>query len=236
MVSIHALFPLPPTLTRGLLHLLQRDRANAASNNANPNNPTVINARLTEISSSWTTVVIILLANIPQILAGMIVLALHWETDHTCNETHMTRWRWWALMSILRMMAYSAIIFYIQFRRGYLQTNNETLIKAVSIRNTLEAFALVWFVVGNMWLFGDDDHSCSAQANSPIYNLCFSYLVIMYLQICAPCIVAILLIPVFCFCLPCFIRILARLHDPRRTEVRSPPAALYLLYLTPLPS
>lgn len=33
-----------------------------------------------------------------------------------------------------------------------------------------------------------------------------------YAQICLPCIVAIMLVPVFCFCLPCFVRLLSAIH------------------------
>ena len=35
-----------------------------------------------------------------------------------------------------------------------------------------------------------------------------------YLQICLPCLVALMLVPVFCFCLPCFVRLMNTLHDP----------------------
>ncbi|RYY83619.1 hypothetical protein EON63_10830 [archaeon] len=183
-------------------------------------NPTVINARMNEIASSWTTVVIITIANVPQILAGMIVLYLYWDLDHACDLEHVNKWKIWSVLCIVRMAIYTVLIAYIQQYRAYLQDNPERYQKLVSLRNTIEAFALIWFVVGNMWLFGDDDDTCIHPHDSHIYNLCFSYLIIMYLQICAPCILAILLIPVFCFCLPCFIRVLARLHDSRRTQVR----------------
>eukprot|EP01031_Cornospumella_fuschlensis_P037631 gene37631-45715_t len=119
-------------------------------------NPTVINARMNEIASSWATVAIITIANIPQIIAGIIVLYLYWDIDRTCDSEHNYR--------------------------NYLQEHPERYQKLVSLRNTIEAFALIWFVVGNMWLFGEDDDSCTHPHNSHIYNLCFSYLIIMYLQ------------------------------------------------------
>lgn len=70
-----------------------------------------------------------------------------------------------------------------------------------------------------MWLFGDDDSGCENPTRSPIYILCISMLIINYIQICLPCIIAVIMIPIFCFCMPCLIRILARLHDPRATQV-----------------
>lgn len=39
---------------------------------------------------------------------------------------------------------------------------------------------------------------------------------INYAQLCLPCVVVIFMLPVLCFCLPCLIRILARIQDPMR--------------------
>eukprot|EP00981_Chlorochromonas_danica_P001708 scaffold369_cov177-Ochromonas_danica.AAC.41 len=74
---------------------LMRDRVNV-NGTIPPGNPTVLNARMTEISTSWATVFVISMVNIPQILAGIVVLALHWNSDHTCDSGHMIRWKWWA--------------------------------------------------------------------------------------------------------------------------------------------
>lgn len=71
---------------------------------------------------------------------------------------------------------------------------------------------VVRFIVGNVWLFGDEV-VCSNPGSSPVYNLCFAMLIISYIQICLPCIIALCMIPVFCFCMPCLIRMLARLQN-----------------------
>jgi hypothetical protein len=87
----------------------------------------------------------------------------------------------------------------MQIFKPWLQERPDYQARAVNIRNSLEAFGLIWFVVGNMWLFGDDDNSCRNPQHSPVYNLCLAMLIINYIQICLPCILAILLIPVFLF-------------------------------------
>jgi E3 ubiquitin-protein ligase RNF38/44 len=87
-----------------------------------------------------------------------------------------------------------------------------------NLKNMIDAFGLIWFITGNMWLFADDDLGCRHPERSPVYKLCMSLLIINYIQICLPCIVAVLMIPVFCFCMPCLIRVLARLHDPRAQQ------------------
>mmetsp|Transcript_24376 Transcript_24376/g.26645 ORF Transcript_24376/g.26645 Transcript_24376/m.26645 type:complete len:319 (-) Transcript_24376:757-1713(-) len=194
-----------------------RDRGN----NNNNNNDGVVNVRFNEVATSWATIALIFIINIPQVLAALIILPLQWNNDNVCDFAHTSRWKWWAVISALRLFAYSCIIFIIQYFRNWLRDHPDYHVRAINIRNTVDAFGLIWFVVGNMWLFGDDDNSCSHPEHSPVYNLCLSMLIINYVQICLPCIIAILLIPVFCFCMPCLIRILARLQDPR-TVVGAP--------------
>ena len=68
-----------------------------------------------------------------------------------------------------------------------------------------------------MWLFGDDSteeamSACPHPGRSPVYRLAVAMLIVNYVQICLPCIVAVIMIPIFCFCMPCLIRLVARLH------------------------
>ena len=118
------------------------------------------------------------------------------------------------------MSAFTGMVYFMDTYRIWLQEHREYSERVRNLRNALEAFGLVWFVVGNIWLFGDDNDICHHPQRSPIYNLCVSLLVLNYVHICFPCIIAILLIPVFCFCMPCLIRLLARLQDPRASVVR----------------
>ena len=117
------------------------------------------------------------------------------------------------------MSIFTVMVFYMDKFQVWLQEHREQNDRLRNFKNALEAFGLVWFVVGNIWLFGDDDNICVHPQRSPIYNLSVAMLVLNYIQICFPCIIAILLIPVFCFCMPCLIRLLARLQDPRATVV-----------------
>ena len=89
-------------------------------------------------------------------------------------------------------------------------------------RNSLDCLALIWFVVGNMWLLGGADQSCHSATDSRIYVLDVSMLAVQYAQICLPCVFAIMMVPIFCFCLPCVIRLLATLHDPAQGRERTP--------------
>ena len=91
--------------------------------------------------------------------------------------------------------------------------------KIASVRNIVDAAGLIWFVIGNMWLF-TEDFNCSNPWGSPVYVYCVIMIIINYIQICLPCIIAILLIPVFCFCMPCLIRLLARMQDAAAPKVK----------------
>mmetsp|Transcript_19251 Transcript_19251/g.19386 ORF Transcript_19251/g.19386 Transcript_19251/m.19386 type:complete len:360 (+) Transcript_19251:104-1183(+) len=177
-------------------------------------NPTVIHARLNEANTARATIVIIFIFHAPQILATAIVLAQHWGDNSICDGDHRMKWNYWSLMSAIRMFLYTSIVILMYFYRSYLETNAVALIRATNIRNVMDALGLIWFVIGNMWLFGDDSSGCSNPGQSPVYQLCVAMLVLNYIQICLPCIVAVLMVPVFCFCMPCLIRILARMQDP----------------------
>jgi len=128
----------------------------------------------------------------------------------------MQKWIWWATISASRMLIYSITILSIQVFKAYLDERPRLNGQVNNFRNIVDALGLIWFVVGNMWLYGEDSASCKNPEQSPVYKLCTAMIIINYIQICAPCIVAILMIPVFCFCMPCLIRLLARLQGGRQ--------------------
>jgi E3 ubiquitin-protein ligase RNF38/44 len=183
------------------------------NNNHQNQNPTVIDARLNELSSSRAKLCAILTVNLPQILASIIILSLHWNDNNICDEAHTSRWKIWALLSAIRLFSFSALVIFMITFKNWLDERHELNSQLLKIKNLIDALGLIWFVVGNMWLLGDEDN-CINPERSPIYGLCLSMLIINYIQICLPCIIAIIMIPVFCFCMPCLIRVLARLHDP----------------------
>lgn len=82
---------------------------------------------------------------------------MNWNDPDVCDTFHSIRWKWWAVFSALRLAAYSLIVLLMQVYRPFFQERPEYHLKAVNLKNTIDAFALIWFVVGNMWIFGDDD-------------------------------------------------------------------------------
>ena len=62
-------------------------------------NPTVINARLNEASTSRATMYAMFIINAPQVLAIIIVLGMHWSDPDVCDTGHTNRWKLWALFS-----------------------------------------------------------------------------------------------------------------------------------------
>jgi hypothetical protein len=186
---------------------------NGEGGNFVPRNPTVINTRLSELYAGRATVMAVVCTNMPQVLATIIVLAMHWNDDDVCTPSYTSKWKAWSLSASLRMVFYTAVIIYIHVHKAELDANPVALQKVLGLRNFLDAMGLVWFVIGNLWLFGDDSQFCEHPEKSPIYVLSYSMLIISYLQICLPCILVLLLLPLLCFCMPCLIRILARMQD-----------------------
>ena len=192
-------------------------RRGGSNGNSNGQNPTIINARLSELTSSRATMFAILFVNIPQILASIVILSLHWHDTDVCDQDHRSRWLTWASISTIRMFCYTAIVVFMYLFRSWLEERPRLLNHAQGYRNLVDALGLGWFVIGNLWILGDDA-ACSTPGHSPVYALCVAMLVINYIQICLPCIVAVAMIPVFCFCMPCLIRLLARLQDVRTAK------------------
>lgn len=175
-------------------------------------NPTVINARLSDVHTARISMGIIVAYNTPQILATLIVLSMYWNDSRVCDDDHRARWKYWALLSAIRMLIYTLILVFIHTYHQWLEDRPMQMMRATNIRNIVDAIGIIWFVIGNMWLFGDDG-MCENPIQSPVYQLCIAMLTLSYLQICLPCIIAVLMIPVFCFCMPTLIRFLARLQD-----------------------
>ena len=145
--------------------MLERLATTTNNNNNNNNNnrnrnPTVINARLNELSSARATVCAILTVNTPQIIATMVVLALHWNDPLICDVAHAERWKWWAAISALRMMGYSAVVVFIHMFKVWLDEHPNESALVTNTKNMIDAFGLIWFITGNMWLFADDDLGC----------------------------------------------------------------------------
>lgn len=179
-------------------------------------NPNIIDARLSELSSARVTVCAILTVFGPQILASIIVLSQNWNEVGICDKEHMTKWKVWAALSAIRMFAYLVVVITMHLFKQYLEERPHQFQNINSMRNIIDALGLIWFVVGNMWIFAEDEGTaCQHPERSPVYGLCVAMLIINYIQICLPCIAAIIVIPIFCFCMPCLIQVLARLHNPR---------------------
>ncbi|KAK1417292.1 hypothetical protein QVD17_26418 [Tagetes erecta] len=75
----------------------------------------------------------------------------------------------------------------------------------------LDCFSAVWFVVGNVWIFGG--HSSSAEAPN-LYRLCIVFLTFSCIGYAMP----FILCGMICCCLPCIISILGVHEDMNQTR------------------
>ena len=194
-------------------------------NSNDSQNPTVINSRYNEVSNSRGNMIIVLIINIPQIIAAIIVLSIFSsDINAPCDESYTNKWKVWSSLSAMRMILYTIAVVVIYRYKTYFEEHPEQYEHITSFRNTVDGMGLVWFIIGNLWIFGDDNNNnsngppCNNPEKSPIYNLCMSMLIITYIQICLPCILVALFLPLFCFCMPCLIRLVARLNS-RATPV-----------------
>jgi hypothetical protein len=77
----------------------------------NPENPTVINARLNELSTARGTVFAVVMINVPQIVIAFFILCLNWDkTNDKCPAVYERQWKVWCILSALRMTVYTSIV------------------------------------------------------------------------------------------------------------------------------
>mmetsp|Transcript_5971 Transcript_5971/g.24986 ORF Transcript_5971/g.24986 Transcript_5971/m.24986 type:complete len:311 (+) Transcript_5971:129-1061(+) len=160
--------------------------------------------------------------------AVLIVFPTFWDADRgVCDAALRRYWRIWGAVHAVRLGA-TTVVAGLRWRfqpprpedpqqdGSARNARRRAAALVANARNSLDAVALIWFVFGNMWLLGGSDDACRDAQRSPIYVVDVVMLVIQYAQICLPCIFAIAMVPVFCFCLPCVIRLLAALQEPNQ--------------------
>lgn len=132
----------------------------------------------------------LILVYVPQIIAAVIVLTLHWDDSRVCDHITRVKWRVWAVGAVVRWILYLPTVFLLSL--NVLRPDSNGARYLTNFRGILDAIGMIWFLLGNMWLFGEDqggdgDHSeCTNPARSPVYLLCLSMLIINYLHICLP--------------------------------------------------
>lgn len=170
-----------------------------------------------EIGSPRCAMVTTVAVNVPQILAAICVLVLYWNRPDKgdCHSANI-KFKLWISFCAIRLFLTTIVTVrrYVFVEvRGYDEHSRN--VRALSnMRNALEACAIVWFIIGNMWLFSTEPGDPGTQCHDWLYWVFVGMICAQYAQICLPCIVAIMLVPVFCFCLPCFVRLLSAIHDP----------------------
>lgn len=178
---------------------------------------------LRELGRPWCATVGTVVANTIQVIMAVAVFGLIYNpksrasddpSDDQCDSQVNTDIIIWVFISAIRLVLSTFVVwnrYHYVVQRGY--DERSPVVKALTnFRSALEALHLVWFVVGNMWIFkAITEVQCQKR---PEVWVMVGMIIIQYIQICLPCIVAIILVPIFCFCLPCFVRLLASLHDP----------------------
>lgn len=157
------------------------------------------------------------LFQLPPAIAVTLVLPFIWSKE-SCEQPLF----FWALVHAASMVASIACI-WMRYYFPDIDLEEEEEDQGVSvqqvgrvralavqlerIRIPLEKFALIWVLVGQLWLQQSDE---CVDTSPVLYTLCFWLVVIGFTYILLPCIIIVLMLPFLCFCLPCVIRILAR--------------------------
>lgn len=162
-----------------------------------------------ELSTSRVALNGFLLISIPQVIATVVVLSLYWNESPVagiCRPVSLIKWRVWSLVGGVRLILHLGAILSVMFAARSLDRNSRHFVRLQTMRSLLDVFGMVWFLVGNLWLFGAEAKECHHRGQDPGFRLAFVLLAVQYGQLCLPCLLAIVCLPFFCFCLPCIVR------------------------------
>jgi hypothetical protein len=92
----------------------------------------------------------ICLVNAPQVAAAFLLLPMYWNEPAYCDEVTSERWRWWVLLSALRMFFFSGPVWILYAYRDWLATRQDTTNRLIIVRNIADVVGTIWFIFGNM--------------------------------------------------------------------------------------
>lgn len=165
---------------------------------------------------------------LPQAVAALIIIFDKWNSE-TCEvNLHI-----WGLVQALRLLTTIYIAWGLRWENvsdpEQMSDHGRLLYR---IKSPVDNFGIIWLVMGNFWLLKAAE-SCISTAPT-VYYLCAVLIYIGFIVIFLPCIVILLMLPFVCFCLPCLIRVLARIADvsngqegASEEEINKLPSATY---------
>lgn len=160
------------------------------------------------VPQSFPAYSLVLLAvfNIPQIIAIIWVLLTFWERSD-CDRPL----RLWLMVYAVRLFANLTFLGCASCCRGTAGVYWRE--QYIRMQESCAALVLMWFILGNAWLL--QSTSCAAAAPE-VYSLMAVVITFNYVMLCLPIILALILLPCICFCLPCALRLLQYLSVRQR--------------------
>lgn len=186
----------------------------AAAVELQPDDANVVRWNVVDHIRSWRSTGFVICVgsclNVPQIVAGLVILSLYWNQG--VGECDTSLLRAWVVVHIARLT-----LDYV-FRLGaFCDAAERRGLKTVYLVAdvVLRYFSFAWLVFGLWWVFLRD--SCE-HVSPHLYLLTLSLVLINLILWVLPWLVILVLLPfVFC-CLPTFTRLLAQLEDGAAQE------------------
>lgn len=126
---------------------------------------------------------------IPQFVASVVILARDGD-DHTCNNNFVTTWLIVTTARLGASLMISAATYYLAANPTHSSLNSIN-----QLNNIIGIFTLVWTIIGLNYL--DEWKSC---ASPPLYRMNLAHCIIFFAAVCLPCLVLLVLIPIFLCC------------------------------------
>jgi len=154
---------------------------------------------------------------VPQVMCAAIVLFIYSNENCSLDERNMSL-RTWIIGDAVQKSLQVLLIWLpvIAQRHGVVISRRQLR----SLRFFIlwnDVFAILWLVQGSTLFSGSGNESCREIHAPHVYNLGLGLLIMSMLSMSLPLILCAAMVPLVCFCLPCFIRVIlaARASRPK---------------------
>jgi hypothetical protein len=166
---------------------------------------------------------------LPSAIAAAVVLPQSVRAGEYCAEVPLMLWAILFAILLASTLGCAWVLHFEPDREEHMSWVGRT---AEQTQRTLEAALGAFAIIGQWWVQAAGE-TC-AQSSPTLLVLSFWMVVLGITYVLLPCIIILLMLPFMCFCLPCVIRLLARVAgaDP----LRGKGATADLIALLPLKS
>jgi hypothetical protein len=165
-------------------------------------------------TNMWARVLSTILL-LPQVFAVLLLLSLHPSENCNLDDRSMTLRTWITGDALQKSLQLFLVWFPVVCQRRGLHLSRRQLRTMRFVMLWNDVFAILWLVQGSTLFSGSGNDVCRDVSAPHVYKLGLGLLIMSMLSMSLPLILCAAMVPLVCFCLPCFIRVILAARSTR---------------------